>query len=213
MQNTANWQSFQVTAGFVPHVDSASLLHYIHTVQMHNASSHVAPKLHISEVIQYVNTAPRGLCPLICGMIDRESSSWLLALGKHLNHCNRFCLIFCVINVRDRVLRLASTFTGLAQLWATNLSDDFIYRSPDHRADDRCSQRGLCLYRTKIEPTSDSPALSHCQIGPYRDSPCNTSSRATSCDGQAGSLVQMSTLHVLMNYDWVVEQPIATAGS
>ncbi len=86
-----------------------------------------------SEVIQYVNTAPRGLCPLICGMIDRESSSWLLALGKHLNHRNRFCLIFCVINVRDRVLRLTSTFTGSAQLWATNLSDDFIYRSQDHR--------------------------------------------------------------------------------
>ncbi len=167
-----------------------------------------------SEVIQYVITAPRGLCPLICGMIDRESSSWLLALGKHLNHRNRFCLIFCIINVRDRVLRLvALTFTGSAQLWATNLSDDFIYRSWDHRADGRRSRRGFCLYRTEIEPTSDSTALSHFQIGPYRDSPRNTSSRATSCDGQAGSLVQMSTLHVLIHYDWVVEQPITTAGS
>lgn len=166
-----------------------------------------------SEVIQYVNTAPRVLCPLIGGMIDRKSSLWLLALGKHLNHRNRFCLIFCVINVRERVLRLASTSTGSAQLWATNLSDDFIYRSRDHRADGRRSRRGLCLSRTEIEPTSDSPTLSHCQIGPYRDSPRNTSSRTMSCDGQAGSLIQMSTLHVLMNYDWIVEQPITTTGS
>lgn len=146
-------------------------------------------------------------------MIDRESSLWLLALGKHLNHRNRFCLIFCVINVRERVLRLTSTCTGSAQLWATNLSDDFIYRSRDHRADGRRSRRGLCLSRTEIEPTSDSPTLSHCQIGPYRDSPRNTSSRTMSCDGQAGFLIQMSTLHVLMNYDWIVEQPITTTGS
>lgn len=166
-----------------------------------------------SEVIQYVNTAPRVLCSLICGMIDWESSSWLLAFGKHLNCRNRFCLIFCVINVRERVIRLASTSIGSAQLWATNLSDDFIYRSRDRRADDRRSRRGLCLSRTEIEPTSDSPTLSHCQIGPYRDSPRNTSSRTTICDGQAGSLVQMSTLHVLMNYGWIVEQPITTAGS
>lgn len=61
----------------------------------------------ISEVIQYVNTAPLVLCSLICGMIDRESSLWLLSLGKHFNHSNRFCLIFCVINVRHRAPRLA----------------------------------------------------------------------------------------------------------
>lgn len=111
-------------------------------------------------------------------MIDRESSSWLLSLGKHFNHSNRFCLIFCVINVRHRAPRLALTSSGSAQLWATNLSDDFIYRSQDHRAESRRSRRGLCLFRTAIEPTSDSAILSHCQIDPYRDSPRNTSSSA-----------------------------------
>lgn len=196
----------------MPHLDFYFLtaLH-THSIK-HTTLVHVLHRNYtFREVIQYVNTAPSILCSLICGMIDWESSSWLLALGKHLNRSNRFCLIFCVINVRERVL--ASTSTGSAQLWATNLSDDFIYRSRDHRADDRRSRRGLCLSRTAIEPTSDSPTLSHCQIGPYRDSPYNTSSRTTNCDGQAGSLVQMSTLHVLMNYGWIVEQPITTAGS